>query len=225
MSKQSTKTFIADTFHENVRAASYSEIRIAGLIEQCGISRTTFYYHFTGKLDIATWIFRHDMASLLRNALPESKLVFAPLEGCEGLPLYVHNEIGARALDASEFFKALCLCVCNDRSFYHGLVANGNREFLDELYRLYIPLAQADVKFMLGGRNAPDSTKNLLASMMANIAVDLFEYAIAHPDEMLSVVRDEKEAFWNGPCEMVRAIIESRPTRQNYWQPYPMHAI
>lgn len=220
MSNQNTKELIADVFHSRVQESSYSRIKITSLIDQCEISRTAFYYHFTSKLAIAIWIFRHDVASALHTLLPESKLVFAPLEGCPDMPYYVHDEIGAHALDASAFFKALCMSASKDWRFYKGLIAQGNREFLDGIYQLYLPAIRSDVNFVLGGRFAPEAMQSMLSSLVAKSAINMMEYAIAHPDEIDKLVQSEDKAFWNGPLEMLQIAIEHRPTRRNDWYPY-----
>ena len=61
MAKRDTRQLIADAFTDAVRKTSLSRVRIADLIEQLGINRNTYYYHFSSKHETALWVFRCDL--------------------------------------------------------------------------------------------------------------------------------------------------------------------
>ncbi len=215
MSKIETKQVIVDTFRENVKTSSYSKIRVASLIEECGISRTAFYYHFTNKLAITLYIFFYDLSGYLKDVLPESKLVFGPEESDKNFAYYTHNEAGAHALDGSDFFKALCLTVCKDSSFYKGLIAEGNREFLNELCRTYHKKAEEDVLFILGGRRLSGAEKNYLTAMITRAITGTVEYAINNPTDIRELTEFNNSTLWNNTHDSIRSIIENRLARHN----------
>lgn len=220
MTKQDTKQLIVNTFRENVRNNSYSKIRIATLIEECGISRTAFYYHFTNKLAIARFIFFTGLSAHLKDALPESKLIPCPDHPNENLAYYVHNEVGAHALDASEFYRAISLVICEDPSFYKGLVANGNREFLDDLCHTYGERAKDDVRFILGGRRMSEPEQDLLSFILSRSIVNSVEYAIGNPAKISEITEFNSNVIWNATHESLRNVIESRLSKRSVRQPF-----
>lgn len=210
MSRTDTKQIIVNTFRDNVRSTSYSQIRIATLIEMCSISRTAFYYHFSSKLAIARYAFLSDLSSLLKHTLPESKIVFSQHAGEEAFAYYMHDEIGAHALNASEFFKSISRCICDDERFYRGLIAKGNREFLEDMLLTYKKVALDDVNFILGGRTMSLSERDFMATMLAKNVVSTMEYAIQHPENAREIIERGNESLWNAPHDAIHNIVEKR---------------
>ena len=68
MAKRDTRQLIADAFVGAVRETSLSRVRIADLIDELGINRNTYYYHFSSKLETALWVFRCALDEKLRGA-------------------------------------------------------------------------------------------------------------------------------------------------------------
>lgn len=52
-----TKTAIAGSVKKLMEKLPFDRITTADIIETCGISRKTFYYHFHDKYDVVNWIF------------------------------------------------------------------------------------------------------------------------------------------------------------------------
>ena len=46
------KNVLADTFAEMVKQGNVDKITVKALIEECHISRQTFYYHFQDIMDV-----------------------------------------------------------------------------------------------------------------------------------------------------------------------------
>ena len=51
-----TKRIIANALEEMLRNKSIDKITVSSLIEACGISRQTFYYHFRDLMDVLEWL-------------------------------------------------------------------------------------------------------------------------------------------------------------------------
>lgn len=55
--KELTKRWIADTMKELMKHKPIDKIRITEICKAAEIERSTFYYHFQDKYDLAAWIF------------------------------------------------------------------------------------------------------------------------------------------------------------------------
>lgn len=56
MSKR-TKQMIAEKFQQMAQYRAIKDIQVKELCQECGIERTTFYYHFCDKYELISWIF------------------------------------------------------------------------------------------------------------------------------------------------------------------------
>lgn len=52
-----TKQMIAEKFQQMARHRAIKDIQVKELCRECGIERTTFYYHFYDKYELISWIF------------------------------------------------------------------------------------------------------------------------------------------------------------------------
>jgi len=55
---QLTKKAIAEAFNQLIHKKSFEKITISDITSACGISRMTFYYHFTDVYDMVDWALR-----------------------------------------------------------------------------------------------------------------------------------------------------------------------
>ena len=53
---ENVKEKIAETFLAMTARKSFDKITIKDLVQECGISRQAFYYHFQDILDVIEWI-------------------------------------------------------------------------------------------------------------------------------------------------------------------------
>lgn len=65
------KELIAEAALRLVRSGAHRRITVKDIVEECHITRQTFYYHFADVLDLLDWIIRRDMESLLARCLEE----------------------------------------------------------------------------------------------------------------------------------------------------------
>lgn len=73
------KTQIAETFSDLLEREDLDKITVTKLIEECHISRQTFYYHFHDIMEVLEWTFRRAIQELLENSLDEPDRINALL--------------------------------------------------------------------------------------------------------------------------------------------------
>ena len=67
----STKKALADALKKMMAVKPIERITVNDLVETCGVSRQTFYYHFDDVYDLLEWVFEEDA-----NANLPSKVVY-----------------------------------------------------------------------------------------------------------------------------------------------------
>lgn len=121
------KLVIAGKFKELVCQGNVDKITVTALIEECHISRQTFYYHFQDINDVLEWSVRRETDQLLRQSLALPRL------RC-GLELLIGHTAGQFAMmnrllvsqRRQRFTDALTRCV---RAFLNGLLEHFQPEF------------------------------------------------------------------------------------------------
>ena len=66
---ENVKEKIAETFLAMTARKSFDKITIKDLVQECGISRQAFYYHFQDILDVIEWIMQRSADELLARSL------------------------------------------------------------------------------------------------------------------------------------------------------------
>ena len=119
------KLVIAGQFKELVRRGNVDKITVKALIEECHISRQTFYYHFQDINDVMEWSVRRETEQLLRQSLELPQL------RC-GLELLIAHTAGQ--------FDVLHKLLCSHRRqrFTDALTAC-MRVFLNGLLERFMP--------------------------------------------------------------------------------------
>jgi Transcriptional regulator len=106
-----TKVAIASAIKQLMEKTPFDRITTTDIIDKCGISRKTFYYHFQDKYDVVNWIFMVEIVDgILECTTPENWM-----EGS---------------------FK-LCRYIKENKSFYKNAVnASGQNCFIQFLHKL-----------------------------------------------------------------------------------------
>lgn len=65
---------IARAFWTLSQTKSIDKITVKDLVEGCGISRQTFYYHFQDLMDVVEWSMRQNMERLVEKSIPVDSL-------------------------------------------------------------------------------------------------------------------------------------------------------
>lgn len=61
------KTALLNAFLKLIETEPFDKITVTSLVEECGISRQTFYYHFEDIEKMLTWAFESETASICNN--------------------------------------------------------------------------------------------------------------------------------------------------------------
>lgn len=70
--RQTTKEAIAETLLDLLTDNTIEQITVKRLVEECGVNRQTFYYHFCDIYDLMEWAFGHAIEQYLAESpLPE----------------------------------------------------------------------------------------------------------------------------------------------------------
>lgn len=68
------KSIIGETFVKMVARKGIDKITVKALIEECHISRQTFYYHFQDIMDVLEWCVRQETNALVEESLKAEDL-------------------------------------------------------------------------------------------------------------------------------------------------------
>lgn len=98
--RQSTKEALAEAILALLKRASLESITVSEIVDECGVSRATFYYHFKDKFELVEWIYmkrceeclaKHgsirewrEIAYELLSIMEELKVYFASIIGYKG---------------------------------------------------------------------------------------------------------------------------------------------
>ncbi|MBU5626917.1 TetR/AcrR family transcriptional regulator C-terminal domain-containing protein [Oscillibacter sp. MSJ-2] len=66
---QTTKRALADSMKKLLAKSPLDKITVKDLVEDCGVNRQTFYYHFHDVYDLVEWIFREELAEIAREEI------------------------------------------------------------------------------------------------------------------------------------------------------------
>ena len=93
------KAVIADAFVSLAQRKNVDKITVKDLVEACGISRQTFYYHFQDILEVIEWSMQQAMQEMLAQSLavddPEKALrifITAAAENQEIIKKLMHSQ-------------------------------------------------------------------------------------------------------------------------------------
>lgn len=86
------KTIIADTFEQMIRKGDIDKITVKNVIEQCHISRQTFYYHFHDLMEVLEWTFERATKKLFQESM-EADGLGAALEQFVAFAYEHHTEM------------------------------------------------------------------------------------------------------------------------------------
>ena len=101
--REDMKTQIADTFSELLEKEDIDKITVTQLIEECQISRQTFYYHFHDIMDVLEWTFKRSTQILVQRSLESQDRIAALKEYLSFVRLH-HRKL-KRLVDSKKWFQ------------------------------------------------------------------------------------------------------------------------
>lgn len=74
---QMTKQALANSLKSLLQKKTLNKITIKDIVDDCGVNRQTFYYHFQDVYDLVDWIFHHDFERLLASGMQKNFGLYA----------------------------------------------------------------------------------------------------------------------------------------------------
>ncbi len=116
-----TKKLIADSLTSLLEHKQLDRITVKYLVEYCGISRQTFYYHFQDIMDVLEWGAGQTVEQMLKESLNASN-------ARDAINIFITHaiqkkEVSRRLLESSR------------RAEYETVIAKAIRTYLQELFR------------------------------------------------------------------------------------------
>lgn len=160
------KRHIADTFIELAQKKDPMKVSVRDISTALGVNRKTFYYHFPSKEVLVNWVFRRDLGHDLRDAFPQSQLVFEPRDSSPyaNYPYYVHIEDEQGCLSHGEFFLLVSRCMNARPYLYPSLLRTADLGSLQAyLFDLYKRAFEQDILFIFRGAEPGSQALDFMA--------------------------------------------------------------
>lgn len=93
----STKESLGNALKKMLTIKPIDKITVKDLVEECGVNRQTFYYHFDDVYDLLEWVFEEDA----NRTLPQEILYENWLDRNMELPPEITEEKFIKVLDGS----------------------------------------------------------------------------------------------------------------------------
>lgn len=62
-----TKKAMAESIKELMKSKSLEKITVSDIVQNCGLNRQTFYYHFKDKYDLVNWIYNNEVVATISS--------------------------------------------------------------------------------------------------------------------------------------------------------------
>ncbi len=128
-----TKLAFGDALKELLKTQSFEKVTVSGICEQANLKRTSFYYYFLDKYDLANWVFDYEYVEHIKNTFGVQDLYSG--EFAEEIPEEVPEGFDDWLLvqATAEFFQ-------ENISFYSKVIDfQGQNSFLDHFRELLEP--------------------------------------------------------------------------------------
>lgn len=209
-----SKLDITRAFISTVERKGLSGVRVTELVEELGLNRKTFYYHFDSKYELAMRIFLLDLGKDLRENFPGRDIVtidtIAGKKQEEPYAAYVRIEEAARAYDTSGFLKAAARVILIRKRFYTQLFSEKEIDFCRVFKDAYRPIVTQDINLVLGGRFLPTQTIDYLAEIGLSIYLTQLRF-VCSSTAAPSILNDSTNPFWNFYQEALVGAIREHP--------------
>lgn len=136
-----TRKHIAATFKALLEEHPYNAITVQSVIEHAEVNRKTFYYHFYNKPDLVIYIFRCELAEVLRKTFPADELICdteVATDKYREMPFFVKNSLDE--YDRSAFFLELSNYFKRNDVYYRKLSRGEDWAFFENYVgQIYMP--------------------------------------------------------------------------------------
>lgn len=120
-----------------------NKITIKDIVDDCGVNRQTFYYHFQDVYDLVDWIFHHDFERLLKdysdytNWHQGCRRILDYMQENRSLVLNVYHAVNRVQLEdhLKSWLKPILSSIVNEVA-QSMEISQENREFVTDVYVL-----------------------------------------------------------------------------------------
>lgn len=175
---------IADTFIALTKETDPAKVSVRDVARTLGVNRKTFYYHFPSKEILVNWVFRRDLGRRLRDAFPQSALVFEPRDSSPyaHFPYYVHIEDEQGRLYHEDFFLLMARCLDARPYLYPALLKTADLGSLRAyLFDLYKRAFEEDILFIFKDVEPGPQALDFMAEFYAAAFIGQFVRRILSP--------------------------------------------
>ena len=136
-----TKKALASSIKQLMETIPLSKISIQRIVDNCGLKRQTFYYHFKDKFDIVNWIYFTEVTESIcdckhyNNWTDGMFRALSYLEKNKSFYINALNTPGQNAFDGYffEFCEGLIMDIVNDLSL--GInISDKDKKFISDFY-------------------------------------------------------------------------------------------
>lgn len=176
------KSMIAQTLAEMIKTKNIDKITVKDLVETCGISRQTFYYHFQDLPEVIEWCADQGM----RQALEMSEQAASPEEAVRIFISFSasHRDVLQKLLHSQK------------REQVEQLILRGLRSYLGKLLQRCLPTAPIPIQ-------DADMALHFLSYGIAGLMLD---YSLKkHLDEQ-TLARQISQLFRLRPADMMSGV-------------------
>lgn len=153
MSRKSidAKLIWAESLIELSKTVPIDDITINMLSDQAGRHHKTFYYHFTDKNQLITWLFRYELACELERLFKPEQLVYqGPSGDFPEFPFYARNIGDKMRIYNAPFFDGLYGCFEKRRGYYRNVFSKLGPGTLEHyMLNLYQPVLAEDIRYLI----------------------------------------------------------------------------
>jgi probable dihydroxyacetone kinase regulator len=133
-----TEKALALSLKELMQTVPLSKISIQNIMDNCGLNRQTFYYHFKDKFDLVNWIYNTEVTQCIAN--------------CKHFENWTDG-----------MHRTLCYLMDNNCFYINALNTPGQNAFDGYFFEFCWELIKGVVNDLSLGMNVPDVDKKFIA--------------------------------------------------------------
>jgi AcrR family transcriptional regulator len=157
---------IAANFKQLALKKPLYKINVRDIIDVCDINKNTFYYHFVDRDDLVIWVFRNELANLLRGSRFAELISDTALKNdrYRDLPFYVNMRNPEDDLNLASFWTLFGNYLYDNEAYYFNILrARGNSNLPKYIFSIYTWQFELDIRYLLGARRMAEQDVKFLA--------------------------------------------------------------
>ena len=174
-----TKRALMSTFLELLEDKPLDKITVREIVEECGVSRNTFYYHFHDIYELIEEMFNNEVDRIMRDANNNADLSWVFREVCQ--------------LSSQHSMAMYHLCHSSDHDRVMGYLHNASMVAVRQVVERHaegIEVAQSDIELIC----------SMIASIVEGISMGTISAELTDPDEL--------DRFVTRICQLLDGVID-----------------